>query len=219
MPRRPVRVTSRPAAPAGFRPVGYRPAAAASSRPRRPAARAVRAVQAGFSLIELLVVVAVLSAVAFVALDAVEGDTNAIRESATRARLEQIRRAVVGRTDLALNGQPMVSGYVADVGRLPECLEALMVQNPDCDDDGTVETVAAWGAVAGGILSHGWRGPYLVANGDNGAFVDAYGNEAGRPTMVGASSCPIPTETVTTTRWRSSPLVRTARQAAATTWP
>lgn len=152
-------------------PLAPPPAMAAETRP------APRRAQAGFSLIELLVVVAVLSAVAWVALGAVEGDTNAIRDSATRARLQEIRRAIVGRADLALNGGPMVSGYVADVGRLPQCLEALQSQSADCDGDGDADA-PAWSNV-GNMFSHGWRGPYLVANGDDGAFFDAFGNEGG----------------------------------------
>lgn len=142
---------------------------------------------AGFTLIELLVVVAVLSTAAYLVLDTVDTDTNALRRQATENRLLAIRRAIVGRTDLTLNGAPAVSGYVADVGRLPECIEALLVRRPDCDDDGNPDAdIAIYGddadAVNGsandGLIANriefGWRGPYLVA-GPNG-FVDAFGN-------------------------------------------
>ncbi|MEM9099473.1 MAG: prepilin-type N-terminal cleavage/methylation domain-containing protein, partial [Pseudomonadota bacterium] len=86
--------------------------------------RFIKDTQAGFSLLEVLIVVSILSVAAYVALDAVDHDSSELRYNLTETRLEKIRRAIVGDPSLTLNGSPMISGYVADVGQLPPCLEA-----------------------------------------------------------------------------------------------
>lgn len=122
--------------------------------------RISRTGQAGFSLLEMLVALAILSAAAYVALDTVESDTGQTRYQITENRLEKIRRAIVGNPDLVLNGSPVVSGYVADVGRLPECLEQLVAM-VECDGTGTY-TPPAYEPNAAPGLGKGWRGPYLT---------------------------------------------------------
>lgn len=142
-------------------------------------------------------VVAVLSTAAYVALDTVDTDTAALRREATVSRLETLRRAIVGRTDLAQNGAPAVSGYVADVGRLPPCVAALLERAPSCDwdGDGAAETldVPVYGQLGDlvdpdrsdfdgrvlDLLAYGWRGPYVTATPDG--FVDAFGNAGAAP--------------------------------------
>ena len=119
----------------------------------------------GFTLLELLVVVLILSAIAFVALDSLQADTNQFRFEDTRTRLSLMREAIVGPRDTSANAQPIVAGFVADVGRLPRCLQELVVREVDCDDDDTVDTLSprAWSldAVSGTGLYSGWRGPYV----------------------------------------------------------
>lgn len=127
--------------------------------------------QAGFSLLEMLVALAILSAAAYVALDTVESDTGQTRYQITENRLKKIRRAIVGNPDLVLNGSPVVSGYVADVGRLPECLEQL-VARVECGG----YTPPVYSQVSGGLFS-GWRGPYLT-HGTNG-IADGWGSTGG----------------------------------------
>ena len=93
---------------------------------------APRGTQAGFSLLEMLIAVGILSAAAYVALDTVESDQGQLRYDLTEQRLKTIRRAIVGEPGLSANGAPVISGFVADVGRLPECLEALVVRVTEC---------------------------------------------------------------------------------------
>ncbi|MEM9044663.1 MAG: prepilin-type N-terminal cleavage/methylation domain-containing protein [Pseudomonadota bacterium] len=166
------------------------------------ARRVIRKAQAGFSLLEVLIVVSILSVAAYVALDAVDHDSSELRYNLTETRLEKIRRAIVGDPSLTVNGSPMISGYVADVGQLPPCLEALFVRDADCNPNVTepIPPVYATFNDAGGndantagafvdspaapdgdydvgeqiLLTAGWRGPYL--SGDFADFADAWGN-------------------------------------------
>jgi len=140
--------------------------------PDRGTISASRRAQAGFSLLEMLIAVGILSAAAYVALDTVESDRGQMRFDLTETRLKMIRRAIVGDPDLAVNGGPVVSGFAADVGRLPDCLEELVTRMPDCDGNG-IEEIPAYAELVPG-LNVGWRGPYLTA-GPGGMF-DAWGN-------------------------------------------
>ncbi len=148
--------------------------------------------QAGFSLLEMLVAVAILSTVAYIALDTVESNTGQTRYELTELRLERIRKAIVGDPNLVANGSPVISGFVADVGGLPPCLDALLNQDPDCNGDGYEDSHASntGGPVTppsdyddltdGGLnvgLSAGWRGPYLTADPDDGVG-DGWGTPA-----------------------------------------
>ncbi|MEM9098192.1 MAG: hypothetical protein AAGC79_06655, partial [Pseudomonadota bacterium] len=112
-----------------------------------------------------------------------------LRYNLTETRLEKIRRAIVGDPSLTLNGSPMISGYVADVGQLPPCLEALSTQTSMCgpgvDDDINPPThgplvfddVNGNGTVETGeevFLVFGWNGPYVPSF--NGLLQDGWGN-------------------------------------------
>lgn len=168
----------------------------------RAAGRIIRGAQAGFSLLEVLVVVAILSVAAYVAIDAVDKDTSQMRFELTETRLDTVRRAIVGDPTLTVNGSPMISGYVADVGQLPPCLEALFERDVDCNpnitsDDVLLPTYADFSSTVGTdtagayfdadttlgfsagdiiLLSAGWRGPYITGALAN--FEDAWGNGA-----------------------------------------
>ncbi|MEM7270507.1 MAG: prepilin-type N-terminal cleavage/methylation domain-containing protein [Pseudomonadota bacterium] len=140
-------------------------------------ARTLRHAQSGFSLLEVLVVTAILAGAAYVALDTVEHDSGQIRFETTERRLAEIRRAVVGEPGIYANGSPVVSGFVADLGRVPPCLEALVQQNADCDDDGVDDFTPPAYAVFDGVIAFGWRGPYLATS--NSQFFDTWGNTDG----------------------------------------
>lgn len=144
--------------------------------------RHIRKNQAGFSLLEMLIAVGIMSAAAYVALDTVENNTGQHRYELTELRAQKIRRAIVGDPNLVVNGSPAVSGFVADVGRLPDCLEALFVREPDCDDDGSALDdfhPPEYTRVSSGVtptLFFGWRGPYL--SGGLGGVPDGWGTSA-----------------------------------------
>jgi type II secretory pathway pseudopilin PulG len=123
------------------------------------------------TLLELILVVTILAAVALMTVSQVTDNTSQVRFEDTKQRLEQIREAIIGDTSRTLNGQPEIRGYVADMGSLPEDLDALLIKpvgqpryQPDEEDTG---------------LWAGWNGPYLRASPGSAPpeFLDGWGNE------------------------------------------
>jgi len=104
--------------------------------------------QAGFTLVEVLVVMLILVALASVTLDFTKDFAFQGRYEVTKDRYEKIKRAIIGRPDVLINGQPDISGFVADMGRLPLNIRELIdpagyCQNgsdwsnkADCEDAG-----------------------------------------------------------------------------------
>jgi len=146
----------------------------------------------GFTLVELLVVMLVLVALSSITLDFTKDFAFQGRYEVTKDRYDKIKRAIIGRPDVLINGQPDISGFVADMGRLPRNIQELLVQNycmpdytisdnrPDADIIGTyatkqewcegeyVATVewveqTAWVDPTATSLGYGWRGPYITA--------------------------------------------------------
>jgi|GEM_PF-2413779 len=109
--------------------------------------------QAGMTLLELLVVVFILASMALLTVSIVDSADEQSRFEATRTRLDLVKAAIVGPRGVTLNGEPLVTGFVNDMGRLPESLAELIEQGglPDWTFD---ETTGLWA---------GWRGPYLDA--------------------------------------------------------
>jgi prepilin-type N-terminal cleavage/methylation domain-containing protein len=109
-----------------------------------------------FTLIELLIVAALLGLIATSALLLVDSAQDQRRYEETRASYATLSAAILGPTEQTLNGVPLISGYVSDVGALPAVLEDLRAQPT---------TVVNYGLIGpankGVLLSHGWRGPYL----------------------------------------------------------
>jgi prepilin-type N-terminal cleavage/methylation domain-containing protein len=146
--------------------------------------------QAGFTMLELLVVIALLGVVTIAATTFIIDTGEIQREEATRARWDEIRYAIVGNTSRGLNNAPLVSGYVADMGRLPTSIRQLMFKDFYYDHDNNSSTAEiliyqqpAWASTelssvqAGliGTLSGGWRGPYLYSSG-SAFFRDGWDN-------------------------------------------
>jgi len=146
----------------------------------------------GFTLLEMLLVIFLMALVASTGLMLTEGVEDQSKYDETKRRMELIRKAIVGDPTRTVNGGPEISGFVADMGRLPECLvellalgdEILPATNPrtfksPCDD--TV-TITEWNLDTNSGLGGGWRGPYVQTLPDADGlkrFRDGYENDDG----------------------------------------
>lgn len=135
----------------------------------------------GLTLLELVVALGILAVLSTVAVRALDPLANQARYETTQRVLHDLRVATVGNMDAKqLNGHPIVSGYLADTGVLPNSLSDLTVrpvgiyayslQAFDSDRD-SVNDVS---------LSSGWRGPYLQFGAGQNSVVDGWG----RPPLI-----------------------------------
>lgn len=133
--------------------------------------------QRGFTLLEMLLVIFMMALVASTGLMLTEGVEDQSKYDETKRRMELIRKAIVGDPTRTVNGAPEISGFVADMGRLPECLRELL-EDVDCGNPGTALPV--WNQDPNSGIGAGWRGPYLSVMSDHDSvkrFRDGYGNE------------------------------------------
>lgn len=147
-----------------------------------------RAVQSGFTLLEMVLVLFLIGLMASATLMLTENVEDQAKYDETKRRMEMMRKAIVGDPTRTINGGPEISGFVADMGRLPLCIaeliepgvENLPVENPKkyaspCDASEIVE----WHIDASTGLGFGWYGPYiqvLPERNGNLRFRDGYGN-------------------------------------------
>ena len=144
----------------------------------------------GFSLIELTVALLIITTLATIAVRSTNDLSFQVRHDQTKDRLAQIKQAIIGNPQRTVNGQPDISGFVADMGRLPSCLREL-IDNYNCttatqntiwatgrcsvvgftNQHDCVTNAATWTPNSGDI-GVGWRGPYLSVSG-NPTNIDA----------------------------------------------
>ncbi|MDR0578329.1 MAG: type II secretion system protein GspG [Candidatus Accumulibacter sp.] len=155
----------------------------------------------GFTLIELLVIVAILSTVTLLVFETSADDRSQARYNDTRARLQAIERAILGRLGPA--DAAALGGFAADNGRLPaniaellsagsgwqaqEALKPIFEPQPGakCENKGGASQVELDDASA--LLVKGHRGNYLGGLAFNGRFRDGWGNENGDGTQDGSN--------------------------------
>lgn len=114
----------------------------------------------GFTLVELLLVIIILGSLALATTFLVDGLNVQSRYDDTKSRLQQIRRAILGDATRSLNHQPELSGYIADMGRLPANLQELI--DIDAQPEWTLnELLDADISPVTIQMYSGWRGPYL----------------------------------------------------------
>jgi prepilin-type N-terminal cleavage/methylation domain-containing protein len=148
--------------------------------------------QQGFTLVEVLTVMLILVALASITVEATSEFAFQGRYDITQDRYEKIKKAIIGDPNQVINGQPNISGFVADMGRLPNNLNELLSigTNPSWLDTITInycsdstyaiqtDCVAngkAWMIVNPG-LGFGWHGAYLSAT--NNTLPDGWGRTA-----------------------------------------
>ena len=142
----------------------------------------------GFTLVEILVVMLILVAMASVTIETTSELAFQNRYEVTKDRYEKIKRAIIGRPDVLINGQPDISGFVADMGRLPNNIRELLDQNycsvnrtVDETTSGTAEDDCNFITPASWVTQNNWNGPYLSitkAVTDAAAFPDGWGSES-----------------------------------------
>ena len=153
----------------------------------------------GLTLIEMVVVLAILAVLAGVAVRSLEPIADQTRYEVTQQSLETLRNAVVD-DRLQSSGVRQVSGFVADLGLLPETTAMLV------DDVGASEFTSISPAISlaafpfsdrvgpaaasppanptnvdcsGVALRCGWRGPYITATNPANAIADGWGRPFG----------------------------------------
>ena len=155
----------------------------------------------GLTLIEVVVVLAILAVLAGVAVRSLEPIADQTRYEVTQKTLETVRDAIVEDRRLS-SGTRQLSGFVSDIGRLPETSSMLI------DDVGTTEFTGVTPSVplssfqfadrtgpaasnpplnptdvdcSGVSLRCGWRGPYVTVADPASGVVDGWG----RPISLG----------------------------------
>lgn len=130
----------------------------------------------GLSLLELIVALGILAALSTVAVRTLDPLADQARYEATRTVLDQLRLATFGDPAAKqIDGQRIISGFLADTGALPSALgdltalpagiDAYTLQSFDSDRD-TADDVS---------LSSGWNGPYVHLGAGQSSLLDGWG--------------------------------------------
>lgn len=148
---------------------------------------------AGFTLLELLVVLVILATVTALAVRSVDGVVDQQNYEASRRGLEHIEVAVLGSPDeRAADGSRIISGFVADMGRLPETMNVggVLTLGELWDRDGLPIYDIVSNAIDTEVkIPAGWRGPYInLPLGSRNQLLDGWGNRYSSP--LGATSDP-----------------------------
>ncbi|ATG91562.1 hypothetical protein MKLM6_3372 [Methylomonas koyamae] len=136
-------------------------------------------IQRGFTLLEMVLVLFLMALVASAGLMLTEGVEDQAKYDETKRRMELIRKAIVGDPTRTINGAPEIVGFVADMGRLPNCLREL-AEAFDCTSPGSPLPTSAFDSNSG--LLAGWRGPYIALLPDSDGELrirDGYENDDG----------------------------------------
>lgn len=153
------------------------------------------AMSRGFTLLELVLVLFLVGLLASAGLLFTRSIEDQAQFDETQRRLEIIRKAIIQSSERTINGQPELSGFVVDNGRLPYCLMELTgpeldftdsVSAPDTHYQSPCSTnnklLLRKPVVTDNGIRQGWWGPYIqvnpLANGDR-PFPDGYNNDDG----------------------------------------
>ena len=113
-----------------------------------------------FTLLELMLVLTILALIAGSATLMVSDSADEAIHQNNLDRLSQLRDAICGNPSALTPSNPSISGYVADMGRLPRNINELLVQNATYTDIGSL-TQPSYAINNNCRVGYGWRGPYL----------------------------------------------------------
>ncbi len=82
--------------------------------------------QVGFTLLEMLMVIALLAATAGIGLATFGDEDGSARDLDSSRKLALIEKAIVGQRTAAYGGEMRLSGFVVDMGRLPNTMDELL---------------------------------------------------------------------------------------------
>lgn len=138
-----------------------------------PSAAATRR---GLTLLELIVALGILAVLSTIAVSALDPLADQTRYEATQRILGTLRNATVGeRSQRQINGQPIVTGFIADCGRLPTALTDLTTRPAGLIAHGLQSFDSDRDSVNDVTLSSGWRGPYLQFGAGESSVLDGWG--------------------------------------------
>jgi prepilin-type N-terminal cleavage/methylation domain-containing protein len=145
-----------------------------------------------FSLIELVIALAILAAVTTIAIRATNNLQDQARYQSTVRSLNEIQAAIVGPANpRGPNGSAIVSGFVADTGRLPEYYvsanDPLTQLTPPQPGDPLTEltynpnSIPAYSLQSSNVdpsvnVGVGWQGPYVYLGAGPTYIRDGWGN-------------------------------------------
>ncbi|MFT5301447.1 MAG: prepilin-type N-terminal cleavage/methylation domain-containing protein [Mariniblastus sp.] len=153
-------------------------------------------VRPGLTLLELMVVLVILAIVSTVAVQSLQPQVDNQRYQSASRLLNEIKTAAVGPTQkYQLDGTPLISGFIADVGRLPrivststgtetESLAELWDPNSNLGFTYPFQFRAGPNQPADYTsirLPCGWRGPYLTLPVGTNSVRDPWGRP---PTLI-----------------------------------
>lgn len=107
-----------------------RPCQPLAFRSRNTCRRARCRTRHGLTLLEMLLVVFILAAVALSAVSLVDRADEQLRYEETQQRLTAVEQAVVGVPTPSYQGQRLLTGFVADLGHLPDDLKSFINPGP-----------------------------------------------------------------------------------------
>lgn len=136
---------------------------------------------AGFSLLELLMVLTILAVLTGMAVRSLDGVEQQHRYEANLRVMQSIQEGILGSPeDRAPDGTRTISGFVADMGRLPVELSELWENPGAATFDVRAATEDPQVFVPGG-----WRGPYVRLPLDSNTLNDGWGNPLTIDTSAG----------------------------------
>jgi prepilin-type N-terminal cleavage/methylation domain-containing protein len=126
-----------------------------------------RNMQCGMTLLELIIVVALLSIVALATTSLIIDTGEWKQQQATEDQWLSVKRSILGDNVVDVHHFREYSGFVADMGRLPNCLREL-IRPFDCTNDLSAATrLTTFTQDIDSNQWYGWRGPYLGVPGAN----------------------------------------------------
>jgi prepilin-type N-terminal cleavage/methylation domain-containing protein len=157
--------------------------------------------RSGFSLIELMVALAILAAVTTVALRSVSKLQDQARYTNTTGSLNNIQAAIIGPANQHWpDGSPQVTGFVADIGRLPNFLisgsDPLGANGDPFNELLQPNSIPVYSFLTSASdpsikIGVGWQGPYLRLGAGPTYIRDGWGNSflaydnSGNPATTG----------------------------------